>query len=290
MRGTFVEPFFIVIGLIGVSMPPVFWLGEVVGAVADRSTRAFSWVPPLGFTPITSNTGCGSASRFPVADAAVLGFYGRVLRSSLVETRTGLRAHRALQGHHGAPRALPPRPPAHLDHLVRQPARAQASGRARRRRRALLTEVVFGLPGVGELGLQLAQTLDLPVVHGDRHVRVVLRRRRERGRRRDRAARSGCAFVAQPLLEVRGLSNSLHHPQRRGQGGRGRVVLPHARRDAGRGRRVPGQGKSMTGLSIIAAYPRTRRARSWRARCCLRASTFCSRWATECARARQRSR
>ena len=53
MRGTFVDPLIMILGLIGISMP-VFWLGEVVNLVTQSRLHEelFFWLPPLGYTPV----------------------------------------------------------------------------------------------------------------------------------------------------------------------------------------------------------------------------------------------
>ena len=46
-----------ILGLIGISMP-VFWLGEVVNLITQsrfHDTWLFSWVPPLGYKPLTED-------------------------------------------------------------------------------------------------------------------------------------------------------------------------------------------------------------------------------------------
>ena len=91
MRGTFVDPLLMVLGLIGISMP-VFWLGEVINLITQSRLHAelFSWVPPLGYTPIIGGPVLWFRHLiFPWMTLSVLyiGFYGRVLRSSLVETQ-----------------------------------------------------------------------------------------------------------------------------------------------------------------------------------------------------------
>ena len=55
--GTIVDPLLVILALIGISMP-VFWLGEVANLITqDRlhDTFFFSWVPPLGYVPLTEN-------------------------------------------------------------------------------------------------------------------------------------------------------------------------------------------------------------------------------------------
>src|SRR5436305_5038438 len=54
LRGTVFDPLLMVLALIGISMP-VFWLGEMANLVTQsryHNTFLFSWVPPLGYTPL----------------------------------------------------------------------------------------------------------------------------------------------------------------------------------------------------------------------------------------------
>src|SRR5712691_8534769 len=57
LKGTVLDPLLMIVALIGISIP-VFWLGEVVNLVTQsryHDTFLFSWVPPLGYTPLTQN-------------------------------------------------------------------------------------------------------------------------------------------------------------------------------------------------------------------------------------------
>ena len=75
----------------------------------------------------------------------------------------------------------------------------------------LLTEVVFGIHGVGFLTYQSLTNLDLPDDHGDGRLRRVLHRAREHARRhRLRLARpeDPARLMAEPLLEVKDLKVS----------------------------------------------------------------------------------
>src|ERR1700694_4027978 len=57
LKGTIFDPLLMIFALIGISMP-VFWLGEVANLITqDRlhNTFLFSWVPPLGYVPLTQN-------------------------------------------------------------------------------------------------------------------------------------------------------------------------------------------------------------------------------------------
>src|SRR5438105_10537760 len=89
LKGTIWDPLLMVLALIGISMP-VFWLGEVVNLVTqDRlHSSVFSWVPPLGYTGLTSNPWQWFLHLiFPWLTLSILyiGFYARVLRANLLE-------------------------------------------------------------------------------------------------------------------------------------------------------------------------------------------------------------
>ncbi len=165
-RGTFLDPLLMVLGLIGISMP-VFWLGEVVNLITqDRlHSSVFSWVPPLGYTPITSDPFMWFKQLlFPWITLSILyiGFYGRVLRSSLIDAQNEDFVRTARSKGISERRVL-------FRHVLRTSlivfvslfgldfAALVGGG-------ALLTEVVFGLPGVGYLTYQSLENLDLPVI------------------------------------------------------------------------------------------------------------------------------
>jgi len=166
-KGSFVDPLLMVLALIGISMP-VFWLGEVVNLITqDRlhDTILFSWVPPLGYTPFTQDPWQWFLHLIlPWITLSILyiGFYARVLRADLLEVQNDdfVRTAKA--------KGLSPR-----NVLVRHMLRTSlitfvslfaldfgvlvGGG-------ALLTEVVFGLPGVGQLTYNSLRSLDLPVI------------------------------------------------------------------------------------------------------------------------------
>jgi peptide/nickel transport system permease protein len=166
-RGTFVDPLLMIIALIGISMP-VFWLGEVMNLLSqDRlhDTFLFSWVPPLGYTPLTENPWQWFLHLIiPWFTLSVLyiGFYARVLRANLLEVQNEdyVRTARA--------KGLSPRRVL-MKHMLRNSLITFVSlfgldfgvlvGGG-----ALLTEVVFGLPGVGRLTYNSLLNLDLPVI------------------------------------------------------------------------------------------------------------------------------
>jgi peptide/nickel transport system permease protein len=166
-KGTFVDPLLMVVALIGISVP-VFWLGEVVNLLSqDRlhDTFLFSWVPPLGYTPFTQDPWQWFLHLIlPWITLSVLyiGFYARVLRADLLQVQNEdfVRTARA--------KGLSPRGVL-IRHMLRTSLITFVSlfgldfgvlvGGG-----ALLTEVVFGLPGVGLLTFNALRSLDLPVI------------------------------------------------------------------------------------------------------------------------------
>jgi peptide/nickel transport system permease protein len=166
-RGNAVDAGVMVLGLIGISMP-VFWLGEMVNLVSQsrfHNTFLFSWVPPLGYVPFTvSPIGWFKALVLPWITLSILyiGIYARVLRSSLIESQSQDYVRTAHAKGLTGSRVL-------LRHSLRTSMLAYVSlfgldfgalvGGA-----ALLTEVVFGLHGIGWLTYQSLQNFDLPVI------------------------------------------------------------------------------------------------------------------------------
>jgi peptide/nickel transport system permease protein len=167
LRGTIFDPFLMILALLGISVP-VFWLGEVVNLVTQsrlHDSFLFSWVPPLGYTPLTQDPFMWFKQLFfPWLTLSVLyiGFYARVLRANLIETdsedyiRTarakGLSERRVLFRHTLRTSMITFVSLFGLDFAV-----LVGGG-------ALLTEVVFGLPGVGLLTYNSLTSLDLPVI------------------------------------------------------------------------------------------------------------------------------
>ena len=167
MRDTVVDRGLMILSLIGISMP-VFWLGEVMNLLSQsryHDTWFFSWVPGLGYTPLSESvTGWFKSLVIPWITLAVLyiGIYARVLRSNLIEIysedfiRTarakGLGETRIMLRHALRTSLLPFVTMFGLDFG------ALVGGAA------LLTEVVFGINGVGRLTFQALQNLDLPVI------------------------------------------------------------------------------------------------------------------------------
>lgn len=166
-RGTFLDPLLMVLALIGISMP-VYWLSEVANLVSQSALHnsfLFSWVPPLGYTPLTQNPGRWFEGLIiPWITLAVLyiGLYARVLRAALLETASedyvrtarakGLTETRVLVQHTLRTSLITFVSLFGLDFGV-----LVGGG-------ALLTEVVFGIHGVGYLTYQSLANLDLPTI------------------------------------------------------------------------------------------------------------------------------
>ena len=166
-RGSAIDKILMILALIGVSMP-VYWFGEVLNLLTQKlwhDTWAFSWVPALGYKPLSEDPfGWLKTMIIPWFSLAVLyiGIYGRMLRANLVEAyqedfiRTarakGLSPTRVMLRHALRTSLIPFVTMFGLDFG------ALVGGGA------LLTEVVFGLQGVGKLTYEALQTLDLPMI------------------------------------------------------------------------------------------------------------------------------
>jgi peptide/nickel transport system permease protein len=167
LRGTVWDPLLMILALIGISTP-VFWLGEVANLISQgglHSTFLFSWVPPLGYTPLTQDpVKWFEGLIFPWLTLSVLyiGFYARVLRANLIETESedyvrtarakGLSERRVLMRHTLRTSMITFVSLFGLDFGV-----LVGGG-------ALLVEVVFGLPGIGLLTYNALTSLDLPII------------------------------------------------------------------------------------------------------------------------------
>lgn len=155
------------LGLVGISIP-VFWLGEVVNLLTQsrlHDTWAFRWVPPLGYVPLFQDpAGWARGLVLPWLTLALLyaGVYGRVLRSSLIEAyrQDYIRTARAK----GISEARVVLRHALRNALVVVVALFGLDIGALIGGGTLLTEVVFGLRGIGKLTYDALQNLDLPVV------------------------------------------------------------------------------------------------------------------------------
>jgi len=166
-RGSVLDRTLMMLGLIGVSMP-VYWLGEVMNLITQsrfHDSWLFAWVPPLGYKPLTVDPVAWFLTLvIPWITLATLymGLYGRVLRANLVEAgqedyiRTarakGLSETRILLRHALRTSLIT------IVTLFGLDFGALVGGAA------LLTEVVFGLQGIGKLTYDSLRNFDLPVI------------------------------------------------------------------------------------------------------------------------------
>lgn len=166
-RDSWLDRLLMALGLLGISMP-VYWLGEVMNLITQsryHDTWLFSWVPTLGYKNLTDDPkGWFLTLVIPWITLAILyiGIYGRVLRAAIIESmqedyiRTarakGLSETRILLRH-----ALRTSLIAFVT-LFGLDFGALVGGSA------LLTEVVFGLHGIGKLTYDALQNLDLPMI------------------------------------------------------------------------------------------------------------------------------
>jgi peptide/nickel transport system permease protein len=167
LRGTVFDPLLMVVALVGVSAP-VFWVGQLANMVSQgglHSTFLFSWVPPLGYTPFTQSPSLWFKGLvIPWITLAILyiGFYGRVLRANILEVQNedyvrtarakGISERRVLARHTLRTSMIT------FVSLFGLDFGALVAGGA------LLTEVVFGIHGVGYLTWQAFTNLDLPTI------------------------------------------------------------------------------------------------------------------------------
>ncbi|MET9267095.1 ABC transporter permease [Amycolatopsis sp. NPDC004079] len=165
-RGRAIDPLLMGLGLVGMSLP-VYWLGGVVNMLTQGSwhNSLFSWLPELGYTPINVNPlKWFEQLLFPWITLAIgtAGLYARVLRADLIEVdrsdfvltarAKGLSESRVLLRHVLRNSLIP------FVSLFGLDLGAMLGGAA------VLTEQVFGLPGVGNLTFHSLSRFDLPVL------------------------------------------------------------------------------------------------------------------------------
>jgi peptide/nickel transport system permease protein len=167
LKGTVFDPLIMIFALIAVSMP-VFWVGEVANLLTqDRlhDTFLFSWVPPLGYTPFTEDPWqwfLHLVIPWITLSLFYVGFYARLLRASMLDVANEDFVRMARAKGLSERRLL-------IKHVLRVSmitfvslfgldfGLLVAGG-------ALVTEVVFGLPGVGLLTYRSLVALDLPMI------------------------------------------------------------------------------------------------------------------------------
>jgi peptide/nickel transport system permease protein len=154
-----------VLALVGISLP-VFWLGLIVRFVFAQG-HPFSFMPDGDYVPLTTNPWQWFVHLLMpwwVLAVLFIGFYGRVLRSNILDTinedfvRTakakGLAPNRVLVKHVLRNSLIP------IVTLFGLDFAAVLGGSA------ILTETVFDLKGVGWYAAQAVQALDLPPIMG----------------------------------------------------------------------------------------------------------------------------
>jgi peptide/nickel transport system permease protein len=154
-----------VLALVGISMP-VFWLG-LISRYLFAQGHPFAFLPDGEYVPLTSNPWQWFVHLLMpwwVLAVLFIGFYGRVLRSNILDTinedyvRTakakGLGANRVLVKHVLRNSLIP------IVTLFGLDFAAVVGGSA------ILTETVFDLKGVGQYAADSVQSLDLPPIMG----------------------------------------------------------------------------------------------------------------------------
>jgi peptide/nickel transport system permease protein len=166
LRGRIYDPILMVLALVGLSAP-VFWVGQVVNLITQGTlhTSVFRWLPPLGYTSFTTSPVLWFEGLiFPWITLSILyiGFYARVLRANLLEIQNedyirtarakGLSERRVLVRHTLRTSMIT------FVSLFGLDFGALVGGGA------ILTEVVFGIHGVGFLTYESLTNLDLPTI------------------------------------------------------------------------------------------------------------------------------
>lgn len=163
-QGRWVDRLLTVVALVGISTP-VFWLGAVLLYLLTfkyHRYAAFSWIPAGGYVGIRHPLAWAEHLILPWISLAIveIGFYSRVVRSSLLEARSrdfvrtarakGMPAWRVLI-HHTLRNSLLP-----VITLFGLDFGATVGGTV------ILIEPVFGIEGVGQYAQESVAQLDLP--------------------------------------------------------------------------------------------------------------------------------
>jgi peptide/nickel transport system permease protein len=163
-RGRWQDSGLTVLAMAGVSIP-VFWLGAVLLYLLTykwHSFPLFSWIPSGGYVPLSDPIGWASHLFLPwiCLSTISIGFYSRVVRSSLITTQSadsvrtanamGLSRRRVLWNHTLRLSLLP------IVSLFALDLGAAIGGTV------ILVEPVFGINGVGAYAQQAVAHLDLP--------------------------------------------------------------------------------------------------------------------------------
>lgn len=163
-QGRWLDRVLTVLALTGVSIP-IFWLGAVLLYLLTfqyHSLPIFSWIPPGGYSSIGHPLAWAEHLFLPWIVLAVvsIGFYARVVRSSLLDVRSmdyvrtarakGLSSWRVLTRHTLRTALIP------VVTLFGLDLGAAIGGTV------ILIEPIFGLEGVGQYAQASVANLDLP--------------------------------------------------------------------------------------------------------------------------------
>ncbi len=164
-QGRLADRVLTVVSMLGISTP-IFWLGAVLLYLLTfrfRDSPFFSWIPSGGYVPLTKDPvqwAAHLALPWLVLSVVSIGFYSRVVRSSLIETRSadyvrtaralGLSPRRVLLRHTLRTSLIP------VVTLFGLDFGAAVGGTV------ILVEPIFGLQGVGQYAQESVAHLDLP--------------------------------------------------------------------------------------------------------------------------------
>ncbi|HUZ83438.1 MAG TPA: ABC transporter permease [Gaiellales bacterium] len=163
-QGRWLDRVLTMLALAGVSIP-IFWLAAVLLYLLTfqyHSLPVFSWIPPGGYSPISHPLAWAEHLFLPWIVLAVvsIGFYARVVRSSLLEVRSldyvrtarakGLSSWRVLTRHTLRTALIP------VVTLFGLDLGAAIGGTV------ILIEPIFGIEGVGQYAQASVANLDLP--------------------------------------------------------------------------------------------------------------------------------
>ncbi|MEO9174466.1 MAG: ABC transporter permease, partial [Gaiellales bacterium] len=164
-QGRFADRALTILALGGISTP-IFWLGAVLLYLLTfrwHDSPLFHWVPAGGYVPIAQDPwqwAAHLAIPWLVLSVVSIGFYARVVRASLIETRTadyvrtaramGLSSRRVLVRHVLRTSLIP------VVTLLGLDFGAAVGGTV------ILIEPIFGIEGVGQYAQESVTHLDLP--------------------------------------------------------------------------------------------------------------------------------
>jgi len=164
-RGTFLDRLSMTLALVAISAP-VYWLGLVALYLFSSDLGVFSIFPPAGTYDASQGLLTNISSLFLpwlVLAAAFSAVYARLLRSNLLETMSedyirtarakGLTERRVIF-RHGLRSAITP-----IITVLGLDIGILLGG-------AILTESVFGIPGIGRLAFDAIQRNDIAIVQG----------------------------------------------------------------------------------------------------------------------------